>query len=110
MEINLQLKVDPLIARNFKRGFMNILNKWIGKDQNKILKRQKCFTYTHKNYWAFKMEDDSTEFWAYSCLTDEKWYLGKLVDGTIVECDGFYGHKFDWDIQKGALRMFELNK
>jgi len=89
---------------------MNVLTKWMNKGSKKIVGREHCFRNTHKNYWAIKMEDDTTEFWAYSCLSDEKWYLGMLKDGLIVECDNFYGHALPWDIQKGALRMFELNK
>lgn len=89
---------------------MKILEKFLKKEKERIiLLRKKSFTYTHKNYWALKMDDGSIEFWAYSCKNNERWYLGKLVNGVVIECEGFYAHVLPWDVQKGALRIFEIS-
>lgn len=52
------------------------------------------------------MSDGTIEFWAYSCLKSESWYLGKYESGMITECEGFYGHVLPWSVQKGGEELF----
>ncbi len=93
---------------------MTTIQKWffggVKLKQKKILERKHCFKHCFKRYWACKMEDGTIEFTAYDSRSTDSWYLGKYGGGKIVECDGFYNgfshNGLDWDVVKGAQRIF----
>lgn len=84
------------------------------KKKLRIVKETAYFKRDFKRYYAKEMTDGTTEFWCHLTIapsfTENKksYYLGKWDDREIIQCDEFY--ELPWNVQKGALRLFELVK
>lgn len=104
--------VVAILASALTVSVMKLFNRFVEREIEKaVLSREKLFKKNHKLYWAFGMGDGSIEFWAYDCKSDEKWYLGKKVEGKIIESEGFFSARgLEWDVQKSAVRIFNVER
>lgn len=72
------------------------------------------FKYNFRRYWHKKSKNGEVEFWCHptklvpDCFlkeVNESYFLGKVSGGQIVKPENFY--QLPWDVQKGALRLFQ---